>query len=50
MSDDSTIEATFCFVDIAGLLRAMPSARRIATRAASVALVAFGVRLAIANR
>ncbi len=31
-------------------LRNMPSARRIATRAAGIALVAFGVKLAISNR
>jgi threonine/homoserine/homoserine lactone efflux protein len=31
-------------------LRALPSARRIATRAAGIALVAFGIKLAMANR
>jgi threonine/homoserine/homoserine lactone efflux protein len=35
---------------VAGRLRALPSARRIATRAAGIALVAFGVKLALANR
>jgi len=35
---------------VARHLRAMPSARRIATRAAGIALVAFGVKLAISNR
>jgi threonine/homoserine/homoserine lactone efflux protein len=31
-------------------LRALPSARRIATHAAGIALVAFGIKLAMANR
>ena len=35
---------------VARRLRALPSARRLATRAAGVALVAFGVKLAISNR
>lgn len=35
---------------VARRLRAVPSARRIATRAAGLALVAFGVKLALANR
>lgn len=35
---------------VARRLHAIPSARRIATRAAGVALVAFGVKLAIGNR
>jgi leucine efflux protein len=35
---------------LARRLRSMPSARRIATRAAGLALVAFGVKLAISNR
>ena len=35
---------------VARRLRAMPSARRIATRTAGVALVAFGVKLALSNR
>ena len=34
----------------APVARELPSARRIATRAAGVALVAFGVKLAISNR
>ena len=35
---------------VARRLRAMPSARLIATRAAGIALVGFGVKLAISNR
>lgn len=35
---------------VAGRLRALPFARRLATRLAGVALIAFGARLAAANR